>query len=47
MRPQPFVVGDAFRGILIEEVRYTSGIPFTQNNGVPLTLNIYRPSTIG
>jgi acetyl esterase/lipase len=47
MRSQPFVVGDAFRGIRTEKVRYTSGIPFTQNNGVPLTLDIYRPAQVG
>jgi acetyl esterase/lipase len=47
MRPQPFVVGDAFSGIQIEEVRYTSGIPFAQHNGVPLTLDIYRPAQVG
>jgi acetyl esterase/lipase len=47
MRPQPFVVGDVFRGIQTEEVRYTSGVPFTQNNGVPLTLDIYRPAQVG
>ena len=47
MRTQPFVVEDGFKGIQTEKVRYTSGIPYTQNNGVPLTLDIYRPSQVG
>jgi acetyl esterase/lipase len=47
MRSQAFVVGDAFQGIRTEEVRYTSGIPYTQNNGVPLKLDIYRPAQVG
>jgi acetyl esterase/lipase len=47
MRSQPFVIEDVFRGIPTKEVRYTSGIPFTQNNGVPLTLDVYRPPQVG
>jgi hypothetical protein len=47
IRSQPFVVGDTFQGIWTEEVRYTSGIPYTQNNGVPLKLDVYRPAQVG
>ena len=47
MRPQPFVLGDVFRGIPSRQVRYTSGIPFAAPDGVPLNLDVYRPSQVG
>ncbi|MEQ9622419.1 alpha/beta hydrolase fold domain-containing protein [Coleofasciculus chthonoplastes] len=56
MRPQPFSLADAFRGIAIAkrccfqqiaEVRIDRGIIFSQPDGVNLKLNVYRPLTIG
>jgi len=47
MRPQPFSLADAFRGIAIAEVRIDRGIIFSQPDGVNLKLNVYRPLTVG
>lgn len=47
MRPQPFVLADAFGGIPTPQVRHTSGIPFAAPDGVLLTLDIYRPPQVG
>lgn len=47
MRPQPFILADAFRGIAIGEVRIDRGIIFSQPDGVNLKLNVYRPLTTG
>jgi acetyl esterase/lipase len=47
MRPQPFSLADAFRGIAIAEVRIDRGIIFSQPDGVNLKLNVYRPLTLG
>lgn len=47
MRSQPFVLADAFRGIPTPQVRYTSGILFAAPDGVPLTLDVYRPPQVG
>jgi len=47
MRPQPFSLADAFRGIAIAEVRIDRGIIFSQPDGVNLKLNGYRPLTVG
>ncbi len=46
-RSQPFSLVDAFRGIPDPPVRLTSGIPFAAPEGVPLTLNVYRPLQVG
>lgn len=47
MRSQPFVLADSFRGIAIAPGRETTGIPFAEPDGVPLTLNLYRPQQSG
>ncbi|MBD1913832.1 MULTISPECIES: alpha/beta hydrolase [unclassified Leptolyngbya] len=47
LRSHPFVWIDAFRGIRVPEVRVDRGIPFATVDGVKLTLNLYRPSTVG
>lgn len=47
MRPCPFVWMDAFRGIEVPEVRIDRNIQFATVDGVNLTLNLYRPSTVG
>jgi acetyl esterase/lipase len=46
-RSQPFVLADAFRGIDPSESRYTSGIRFAIAEGVPLSMDIYRPPQVG
>ena len=46
-RSHPFVLADAFRGIPQSEVRYTPGIQFAAPDGVPLSLDIYRPPQVG
>lgn len=47
MRPQPFVVADAFTGIGLDEVRHTTGINFANPDGVPLTMDVYQPLQVG
>ncbi len=47
MRPHPFVLADAFRGIPLGEVRLERGIPFASPDGHELTLNLYRPLSVG
>ena len=47
MRPQPFELLDAFRGISSGDVRLSQGIPFAAPDGVTLKLNVYRPQTAG
>ncbi len=47
MRPQPFVLLDAFRGIPLQEVRIQRGIVFASPDGVELKLNLYQPSVTG
>lgn len=47
MRSQPFVLGDAFTGIYPGECRYTPDIQFAKPDGVPLSMNIYRPPQVG
>lgn len=47
MRPKPFVWVDAFRGIEVTAVRIDRGIPFATVDGVNLTLNLYRPASMG
>jgi acetyl esterase/lipase len=46
-RSQPFVLLDAFRGIPIPPTRKPEIIQFAQPDGVPLKLNLYRPSRVG
>jgi acetyl esterase/lipase len=45
MRQRPLVVADLFRGIAPAEVRVDRRVPFARHDGVPLTLDIYRPKT--
>lgn len=47
LRPHPFVLLDALRGIPTRPVRHTSGIVFAQPDGVTLALEVYRPSQVG
>jgi hypothetical protein len=47
LRPQPFILADAFRGIPIREVRVDHTIVFANPDGVSLKLNLYRPMQIG
>jgi len=47
LRPQPFILADAFRGIPIREVRVDRTIVFANPDGVSLKLNLYRPMQIG
>lgn len=47
LRPHPFVLADAFRGIPTGEVRIDRGIVFANPDGVELKLNVYRPLKIG
>ncbi|MBW4419979.1 MAG: alpha/beta hydrolase [Myxacorys californica WJT36-NPBG1] len=47
MRPDPFVLIDAFRGIPTQEIRKTTGIQVASPDGVQLTMNAYRPMEPG
>jgi acetyl esterase/lipase len=47
MRTDPFILADAFRGIATEKVRYTPNIQFASPDRVPLSMDIYRPPTVG
>ncbi|XHX80495.1 MAG: alpha/beta hydrolase fold domain-containing protein [Stenomitos frigidus ULC029] len=47
MRPQPFVLSDAFLGIPEQPIRTTAGIRFAAPDGVPLTLTVYHPLAVG
>lgn len=47
MRPAPFVLIDAFRGIPTQEIRKTTGIQVASPDGVQLTMNAYRPMEPG
>jgi acetyl esterase/lipase len=46
-RLQPFVLTDTFRGIDTDIIRYTKNIQFAAPNGVPLSMDIYRPTKTG
>jgi acetyl esterase/lipase len=46
-RSHPFVLLDVFRGIPISPSRTSKTIAFAQPEGVPLNLNLYRPSQTG
>jgi acetyl esterase/lipase len=47
MRPAPFVLLDAFRGIPAQQIRRSQDIPVAHPDGVSLTLNVYRPNQTG
>jgi acetyl esterase/lipase len=47
MRRKPLVVADLFRGIDPGDARVTRGVPFAMHDGVPLTLDVYRPPRSG
>jgi acetyl esterase/lipase len=47
LRSQPFVLLDVFRGIAKPVTRPVKTIQFAQPNGIPLRLNLYRPSQVG
>ena len=47
MRGAPLVALDLFRGIDIGGARVTRAIPFATPEGVPLTLDVYRPVSSG
>jgi acetyl esterase/lipase len=47
MRSQPLIIADLWRGIASSPVRIDRQIPFDNPDGVPLSLNIYRPLKVG
>jgi acetyl esterase/lipase len=47
MRPHPFSLADAFRGIPLSPVRHDAGIVFAQVEDQRLMLEVYRPPTSG
>jgi acetyl esterase/lipase len=47
MRSQPLVISDLWGGINSREIRIDRSIPFATPEGIPLSLNIYRPLQIG
>ena len=47
MRPHPFVLAEVFTGIADSQVRHTSGVRFATPDGVPLSLEIYHPISVG
>ena len=47
LRPRPFAIADAFRGIPSPEVRIERGIIFASPDRVDLKLNMYRPLLSG
>ncbi|NET59415.1 MAG: alpha/beta hydrolase [Symploca sp. SIO2E6] len=47
MRSQPFSFVDALIGIKTPKVRHTKGVIFAQPDGVPLSMEIYRPLQVG
>jgi acetyl esterase/lipase len=46
-RSRPFVLLDFFRGIPTTPTRRVQTIQFAQPDGVPLSLNVYRPQQLG
>ncbi len=46
-RSHPFVLADTFRGIDTGIIRYTPRIQFAAPNGIPLSMDIYRPANTG
>lgn len=47
MRSHPLEIADLWRGISLPQVRVERQIPFSNRDGVPLYLNIYRPPQVG
>ena len=47
MRGAPVAALDLFRGIEIGDARVTRGIPLATPEGVPLTVDVYRPAASG
>jgi acetyl esterase/lipase len=47
MRSQPLVISDIWHGISSPKVRIDRNIIFANPNGIPLSLNIYRPTQVG
>ncbi len=47
MRPQPLVIADIWSGISIPNVRVDRAIPVSNPDGVQLSMNIYRPLSVG
>jgi acetyl esterase/lipase len=47
MRSNPLILADVWNGIPSPNVRIDRQIPFVNPDGVPLTLNIYRPAQVG
>ena len=47
MRRKPLILTDLFRGIPLETVRIERGISFAQLDGIDLTLNVYKPLSVG
>jgi acetyl esterase/lipase len=47
MRSQPLVISDIWNGIFIPEVRIDRAIPVANPDGVQLSMNIYRPLSVG
>lgn len=47
IRSKPFILADAFRGVVPSPVREALDIPFANPNGVTLTMNVYRPAEVG
>jgi acetyl esterase/lipase len=47
MRPQPLVIADIWSGISIPNVRVDRAIPVANPDGIQLSMNIYRPLSVG
>jgi acetyl esterase/lipase len=47
MRSQPLVISDIWHGISSPKVRIDRNIIFANPDGIPLSLNIYRPTQVG
>lgn len=46
-RAQPFVFTEAFKGIALDSVRVKTDVQFAAPDGIPLTLDVYRPGQAG
>ncbi|MBF2028163.1 MAG: alpha/beta hydrolase [Oscillatoriales cyanobacterium C42_A2020_001] len=47
LRAQSFVLTDAFKGIALDSVRVTTDVQFAAPDGIPLSLDVYRPAQVG
>jgi acetyl esterase/lipase len=47
LRSQPLIIADIWRRIPIPKVRLDRAVPFANPDGVKLTMNIYRPLSVG